>query len=165
MQEIARQGVDMKLTLIFLYVFIICATGQIAQTTISDFILFDDINSLFGWEDSELFNKDCRNTQQIAINSHSAIANGYLYDDCLFFTQPEAALLTYGHDGTEWLDYSDDKWTKLAGTGYHAIYARIEISAIDSGRDVELADSPACFELMERFIKEQPSLWNEDIGV
>jgi len=32
------------------------------------------------------------------------------------------------------------------------------------GVDLELLDDPACRELMERFIREHPELWNEDIG-
>ncbi len=132
----------MKLAFIIIYVFFISATGLTAQNAISDDILYDDINSLYGWDNPELFNNDCRNTQQPAIDSHSVIANGYLFDDCLFNTQPETALLTYDHGGTKRLDYFDDKWTKLAGIGYHSMYARAEISAIDSGRDGELANNP-----------------------
>ena len=33
------------------------------------------------------------------------------------------------------------------------------------GVDVTLLDDPACIELMSRFIRERPELWNEDIGV
>lgn len=33
------------------------------------------------------------------------------------------------------------------------------------GVSVEVADDAACFELMTRFIAENPGLWNEDIGV
>ena len=33
------------------------------------------------------------------------------------------------------------------------------------GVEVVVADSPECHELMEKFIREQPALWNEDIGV
>jgi cytosine deaminase len=32
------------------------------------------------------------------------------------------------------------------------------------GVKVQVADSVACVELMEQFIREHPSLWNEDIG-
>ncbi|MCB0614778.1 MAG: nucleoside deaminase [Phaeodactylibacter sp.] len=31
--------------------------------------------------------------------------------------------------------------------------------------EVTVVDSPECYELMETFIKEQPGLWKEDIGV
>jgi cytosine/creatinine deaminase len=30
---------------------------------------------------------------------------------------------------------------------------------------VEVLNSPECYELMQKFIQEKPSLWNEDIGV
>ncbi|MCO6487446.1 MAG: nucleoside deaminase [Phaeodactylibacter sp.] len=33
------------------------------------------------------------------------------------------------------------------------------------GVEVVVVDSTACYELMERFIREQPGLWEEDIGV
>lgn len=33
------------------------------------------------------------------------------------------------------------------------------------GVEVVVVDDPVCKELMERFIREQPVLWNEDIGV
>ncbi len=33
------------------------------------------------------------------------------------------------------------------------------------GVDIQVLQEPACIELMERFIRERPELWNEDIGV
>ena len=33
------------------------------------------------------------------------------------------------------------------------------------GVEVVVVDSPDCYELMATFIREQPGLWNEDIGV
>ncbi|MCC9165482.1 nucleoside deaminase [Pontibacter harenae] len=33
------------------------------------------------------------------------------------------------------------------------------------GVDVQVVDSEECYNLMQQFIKEKPSLWNEDIGV
>lgn len=33
------------------------------------------------------------------------------------------------------------------------------------GVEIEVADNPECFRLMQNFIKSNPSLWNEDIGV
>ena len=33
------------------------------------------------------------------------------------------------------------------------------------GVQLEVLDDPTCIELMERFIRERPELWNEDIGV
>lgn len=32
------------------------------------------------------------------------------------------------------------------------------------GVDVRVADSRECYDLMQKFIKEKPGLWNEDIG-
>jgi cytosine/creatinine deaminase len=32
------------------------------------------------------------------------------------------------------------------------------------GVDVQVVDSPACMDLMQQFIREHPTLWNEDIG-
>ena len=132
----------MKLAFIIIYVFFISATGLTAQNAISDDILYDDINSLYGWDNPELLNNDCRNTQQTAIDSHSATTSGCLFDDCLFSTKPETALLTFDPGATKGLDYFDDKWTKLEGLGYHAMSAEAEISATDSGRDGELANNP-----------------------
>ena len=34
----------------------------------------------------------------------------------------------------------------------------------DSGVEVVLLNNPRCIDLMEGFINENPSLWNEDIG-
>jgi cytosine/creatinine deaminase len=34
-----------------------------------------------------------------------------------------------------------------------------------TGVTVEVLQDPRCIELMKRFIRENPSLWNEDIGV
>jgi len=33
------------------------------------------------------------------------------------------------------------------------------------GVEVEVVDDPRCVSLMERFIRERPDVWNEDIGV
>ncbi len=33
------------------------------------------------------------------------------------------------------------------------------------GVEVVVADDSACYELMQRFIREKPEVWNEDIGV
>jgi creatinine deaminase len=32
------------------------------------------------------------------------------------------------------------------------------------GVTIEIADDPACFQMMQDFIRSQPDLWNEDIG-
>lgn len=34
----------------------------------------------------------------------------------------------------------------------------------ERGVIIEIADSSACYELMQDFIREKPALWNEDIG-
>lgn len=36
---------------------------------------------------------------------------------------------------------------------------------VSRGVRVEVLNNEACYELMQRFIKENPTLWNEDIGV
>lgn len=33
------------------------------------------------------------------------------------------------------------------------------------GVEIVVLDDPVCYELMQRFIRERPALWNEDIGV
>jgi cytosine/creatinine deaminase len=35
----------------------------------------------------------------------------------------------------------------------------------EHGVDIVVLDDPACISMMETFIREQPGLWNEDIGV
>lgn len=35
----------------------------------------------------------------------------------------------------------------------------------ERGVDLEIVNSPECIGIMDRFIKEKPELWNEDIGV
>lgn len=35
----------------------------------------------------------------------------------------------------------------------------------NKGVEVEVTNDMPCYELMQKFIKEKPSLWNEDIGV
>jgi len=35
----------------------------------------------------------------------------------------------------------------------------------ERGVDLEIVDSPECIAIMDKFIKEKPELWNEDIGV
>ena len=132
----------MRFATILVYVFFISTIGQTAQAAISDHILYDDINSHYGWNNPEIVNHDCRNTQQTAIGSHSVTANGYLFDDCLLDTQPVTALLTQDLGGTKRLDYFDDKLTQLTSAGYHAMYDRAKISTIDGGRVGELADNP-----------------------
>jgi hypothetical protein len=128
----------MRSVLSFIFVFFISATGQSALSAISD-----DINSLYAWDNPELFNNDCRNTPIITIDKHSVTEKGYLFEDCVFNTQPEIALLPYDHAGTKRLDYFNHNWTKLPSTGYRLMYAGAEISNIDSGKYDELADIPS----------------------
>ena len=153
----------MKLALIIICVFFISNTGLTAQIAISDDILYTDINSLHGWDTPEFFNNECRNTQQTAINNHSIAANGYLFEDCLFITQPEKTVLTYDQGGTKQLEYFDAKWTKLADTDYHSMFTRAEISAIDSGRDGELANNPSpsnnYYDEIVSWIKDEYHAW------
>jgi hypothetical protein len=73
--KIVHEGGEMKLALILICIFFISATGQSVQTATSDDILYDDINSLYGWVNPELFYNVCQNTQKTAIDSHSVIAN------------------------------------------------------------------------------------------
>ncbi len=35
----------------------------------------------------------------------------------------------------------------------------------ERGVELEIVDSPECIAIMDKFIKEKPELWNEDIGV
>ena len=153
----------MKLVSIFIFVFFISATGLTAQNAISDDIIYNEINSLYGWDNPELLNNDCQNRQQPAIDSHSVIASGYLFDDCLFITQPEKTVLTYDRGGTKQLEYFDAKWTKLADTDYHSMFTRAEISAIDSGRDGELANNPSpsnnYYDEIVSWIKDEYHAW------
>jgi hypothetical protein len=153
----------MRFVLIIIYVFFISITGLTAQGAISDNILYDEIKSLYGWDNLELFNNACRNPQQTATNSHSITANGYLLKDSLFITQPESALVTDDRGGTKRLDYFDDKWTKLTGTGFHSRLTKSELSIIDSSRDAEPASnsSPSknYYEKLVFWIKDGYHAW------
>ncbi|MDA3941693.1 MAG: nucleoside deaminase [Spirochaetia bacterium] len=35
----------------------------------------------------------------------------------------------------------------------------------ERGVELEIVNSPECIEIMDKFIKDKPDLWNEDIGV
>ena len=35
----------------------------------------------------------------------------------------------------------------------------------ERGVDLQIVDSPECIAIMDKFIKDKPELWNEDIGV
>ena len=39
-----------------------------------------------------------------------------------------------------------------------------ELHVRDRGVDVTILNDPECIEMMEKFIKDNPTLWNEDIG-
>ena len=132
----------MRLAKILICVIFISSVGQTAQAAISNVILNEDINNLYGWNNPELFSNDCRNTPQAGIESQFVTVIGFLLDDCLFYARSETAWSTDDHGGKKRLDYLDDKWAKFASTGNHANYVKAEISAIDRGRDGELANNP-----------------------
>ena len=132
----------MRSVLSFIFVFFISATGQTTLNAISADILYDDLNSLYVWDNPEHFNNGCRNTPLITIDKHSVTEKGYFFDDCANSTQPEPALLTYEHGGTKRLDYFNHNRTKLPSAVYHPMYAGAEIYNIDSGRDDKLANNP-----------------------
>jgi hypothetical protein len=132
----------MRSVLSFIFVFFISATGQTALSAISDDILYDDINSLYGWKNPGFFNNGCRNTPLITIDKHSVTEKGFPLDDFIFSTQPEIGLLPYDHAGKKRLDYFIYDCTKFPSTGYRAMYAGAEIYNIDNGRDDKLANSP-----------------------
>ena len=48
--------------------------------------------------------------------------------------------------------------------GEHRTFMGAEDLLRSHGVEVVVLDSPECVEMMERFIEECPSLWNEDIG-
>ena len=148
----------MRSVLSFIFVFFISVAGQTAFSAISDDKLYDDINSVYAWDNSELYSNDCRNTPTITIDKHSVTEKGYLFDDCVFNTQPEIALLPYDHAGTKRPDYFNHNRAKLQSTGSRPIYARAEISNIDSGKNDELADIP---NLSNNFYKKVVS-WIKD---
>lgn len=49
--------------------------------------------------------------------------------------------------------------------GEHQTFVGREDWMAQEGVEIVLANDPRCVELMERFIREHPDLWNEDIGV
>lgn len=49
--------------------------------------------------------------------------------------------------------------------GEHRTFLGAEDLMRSNGATVIVADDPRCVTLMERFIREHPELWNEDIGV
>ncbi len=49
--------------------------------------------------------------------------------------------------------------------GENRIFLGAEETLRAAGVEVEVRQSDECIELMARFIREQPALWNEDIGV
>lgn len=49
--------------------------------------------------------------------------------------------------------------------GEHQTFRGREDWLLAEGVKIELADDPRCIAIMEKFIRERPDLWNEDIGV
>ncbi len=49
--------------------------------------------------------------------------------------------------------------------GENKTYQGPESYLRDRGVKLEIVDSPECIAIMDKFIKEKPELWNEDIGV
>lgn len=49
--------------------------------------------------------------------------------------------------------------------GEHRTFMGREDWLAAAGIDLRVIDDPRCISLMERFIRERPELWNEDIGV
>ncbi len=49
--------------------------------------------------------------------------------------------------------------------GEHKTFMGAEDLMRSHGTTLILANDPRCIELMERFIREKPDLWNEDIGI
>lgn len=49
--------------------------------------------------------------------------------------------------------------------GEHQNFLGAEDLMRSRGVELVLADDPRCVELMEKFIRQNPALWNEDIGV
>ena len=133
----------MRLAIFVIYVFFLSATGLTAQSTFSDDIFFNDINSRHGWDSPGLGNDEFRNFRQTDIDSHSVTTKRYLFDDHFLDKQPEIVLLGYDYGETKQLIDVDNKWTKHTGTGYHAMYAKAEISITDGGNNGELAKTPS----------------------
>ena len=153
----------MRLAIFIIYVFFLSATGLTAQSAIPDDILYNDINSRHGWDSPELIDSDYRNTRQTAIDSHSVNAKRYLFDDRFLDKQPEIILLGYDYGETKQLVDVENKWTKHTGTGYHAMYAKAEISITDGGNNGELAKIPRpssrYYQKVVSWIKDTYQVW------
>jgi len=153
----------MRSGLIFIYILFISATGQTALSTIADDILCDNIHRLYGWDQPEQFNNDCRNTPPIPLGNRSVTEKGYLFDDYIFHTQPEPALLTYDHGGAMRLDYFNHNWTKLTSSSFHSMYTAAEMSSIDGSGDDESAIIPNLgdniYDIVASWIKDAYHAW------
>jgi len=153
----------MRSGLIFIYILFISATGQTALSTISDDILCDNIHRLYGWDQPEQFNNDYRNSPPIPLGNCSLTEKGYFFDDYIFHTQPEPALLTYDHGGAMRLDYFNHNWTKPASSGFHSMYTAAEMSNIDGGGDDESAIIPSLgnniYDIVASWIKDVYHAW------
>lgn len=49
--------------------------------------------------------------------------------------------------------------------GEHRSFRGPESLLVARGVELTVVDDPECVELMERFVRERPELWHEDIGV
>ncbi len=147
----------MRSVLSFIFVFFISAAGQTALSAISDDKLYDDINSQYAWDNPALYSNDCRDIPIITIDKPSVTEKGYLYDDCVFNAQPEIALLLYDHAGTKRPNHFNHNRTKLQSTGSGPIYARVEISNIDSGKNDSLSNN--LYDKVVSWIKDAYQAW------
>ena len=142
MKEISQKGDHMRLASIAIYVFFMSAVGLAAHNEIPANILYDDMNSLHGWDSPELVYLDCRNTRHAGTNSQFAIAGDYLFDDCSFTLQQTSVLTAQESGNKKWFDYFDNQSIKLSDTGYDTKYSRSEFSLISNDEDPKLANNP-----------------------
>ena len=133
----------MKWVSIVIYVFFMGALGLTAHGTTPASILYDDLNSLYGWDSPELRSLDCRNTQQAGVNSKLDIAGDYLFDDCLFILKEESGSTALEAGNKKWADYFDNQGNRLAYTGYDINYAGSEFSFVSNLENLELANNPS----------------------
>lgn len=132
----------MKWVSIVIYIFFVGALGLTAHGTTPASILYDDLNSLYGWDSPELRSLDCRNTQQAGVNSQSDIAVDYLFDDYSSNLQQDSVLPTLESGDKKCLNYFGDQWNRLAYTDYDIKYSRSEFSFVSNFENLELANNP-----------------------
>ena len=133
----------MRLVSIVIYVFFMSVVGLAAHNEIPANILYDDLNSLPGWDNPELGYLDCRNTQHADINSRPDIAGDYLCDDCLLNLQQALVLTAHETGNKNWFDYNDNQWNSIANTGFDIKISSSEFSFVSNVGDLELADNPS----------------------